>query len=647
MSCSEAPIGYGVRLVGIGIWKATEPLPLGSAVGEQDAQRIGTLLATNSLMIDVQKAAGTHDHFVQFYENDDFLIDEVYGFVGAGLQNGGAGIVIATQPHRHGLEQRLKTSSPSFLPDQYVALDAAETLSKFMVDGRIDERRFAEVIEKVIRRATRDGSRQVRIFGEMVSLLWAEGRHEAAIRLEELWNDLGSRQMFSLLCAYPMTHFHGEEHASGFGNICNAHSRVRPAETFIETATPDELRLQVARLQQKASALEAEITKRKRTEQSLRQRERELADFLENAVEGLHKVGADGRILWANKAELDLLGYAPDEYIGRHIAEFHVDREVIDDILDKLQHGESLYNYPAKLRCKDGSEKHVLIHSNVLTENGEFIHTRCFTRDITERVQLERELESKIGQLAEADRRKNEFLAMLGHELRNPLAAIVSAAELMRLRSEDLAYLARVREIVARQSATMARLVDDLLDISRITRGKIELRRENVSLSAIVERAVEIARPLIQERRHLLTVELPAEPVYLFGDSARLVQVLSNLLHNAAKYTDAGGNISLRASLSARTDGEELLLSVRDNGIGLSPEFRERVFEPFVQAPGSFERAQGGLGIGLTLVQTLVTLHDGSIEALSDGPGCGSEFVVRLPVHASRHQLQDSLSLSR
>lgn len=480
---------------------------------------------------------GTHDHFVQFYEKDDFLIDEVYGFVGAGLQVGQAGIVIATPPHRHGLEQRLKAWAPSFHPDQYVALDAAETLSQFVIDGRIDEPRFAEVIEKVIRRATQDGSRQVRIFGEMVSLLWAEGKRDAAIRLEELWNDLGRRRSFSLLCAYPMTHFDGEEHTSAFAHICNAHSRVRPAESFIETAAPDELCLQVALLQQKASALEAEIAKRKR---------------------------------------------------------------------------------------------------------------------------LELELQSKLEQLAEADRRKNEFLAMLGHELRNPLAAIVSAAELMRLRSDDLAFLARLREIVARQSATMARLVDDLLDVSRITRGKIELRKEKVLLAEIVERAAEIVRPLIQERRHLLTIELPAEPVFLSGDPARLVQVLSNLLHNAAKYTDAGGNISL----SARTEDGALRLSVRDDGIGLTPELRERVFEPFVQAPGSFERAQGGLGIGLTLVQTLVALHGGSIEALSDGPGRGSEFVVRLPmpqgsaaesqeadtsaledILASRHQAQDVLRL--
>ncbi|MEA2599598.1 MAG: hypothetical protein QOF89_590 [Acidobacteriota bacterium] len=576
--------------------------------------------------------AHSHEHFVQFYEQDSFLIDEVSEFIGAGLQAGQAGIVIATQPHREDLERRFKagraSSDAPLDPERYIVLDAAETLSQLMVDGWPDEQRFADVVGSVVQRLARNGSRHVCAFGEMVALLWSEGRHDAAIRLEELWNDLARTHSFSLLCAYPMAGFHHEEHGDPFLHICNAHSHVRPAESFRESAAPDELRRQVSLLQQKAASLEAEVAKRTQAERSLRRRERELADFLENAVEGLHQVGADGTILWANRAELDMMGYDPDEYIGHHIAEFYVDREVIDDILGKLQRGEALYAHPARLRCRDGSVKHVEIHSNALVEDGEFIHTRCFTRDVTDRVRLEMEVHRKLEQLAEGDRRKNEFLAMLGHELRNPLAAIVTSTELMRLRSDDLAFLTRMREIVARQSATMTRLVDDLLDISRITRGKIEIRTEMVPLGAIVERAVELVRPLIDERRHGFTIDLPNEPVALLGDPARLVQVLANLLHNAAKYTDPGGSIVL----SAHTDGTALLLRVRDDGMGMTAEFREQVFEPFVQAPGSMERARGGLGIGLTLVKTLVELHGGSIEALSEGPERGSEFVVRLPL---------------
>jgi PAS domain S-box-containing protein len=574
----------------------------------------------------MQKLAVSHEHFVQFYEQDDFLLDEVSSFLRAGPQAGHAGVVIATPQHRDGLEERLKGFALD--GDHYIALDAAATLSKFMVNGYPDAQRFEKVVGSVLRRASRNGTRHVRAFGEMVSLLWAEGKHEAAFRVEELWNALAASHTFSLLCAYPMQGFHDAEHGSSFLDICGAHSQVRPAESFSGTAGTDELHRQIAALQQKATALETEIARRKETERMLRRREQELADFMENAVEGLHQVGTDQTILWANKAELDMLGYEPAEYIGHPITEFHVDPDVINDIWDKLQRGETLYNHPVRLRGKDGSIKHVELHSNALIEDGKLVHTRCFTRDVSERVRLEIELQSRLAQLAEGDQRKDEFLAMLGHELRNPLAAISTSVELMRLCSNDPASVTRSREIVARQATLMSRLVDDLLDVSRISRGTIVLKMEEVLLGDIVERAVELARPLIDQRNHCLTLDLPAEPVLLSGDRARLVQVVANLLNNAAKYTDPGGNIGL----SAQKDETELLLCVRDNGIGLTDDLRERMFEPFIQAKDDSGRSLGGLGLGLTLVRKLVDLHGGRIEARSEGPGQGSEFVVCLPL---------------
>jgi PAS domain S-box-containing protein len=570
----------------------------------------------------MQTSPSAHDHLVQFYDNDSYLIDQVTDFIGAGLRTGEVGIVIATRPHLDALARRLEGRD-----GRYIALDAAETLAAFMVDGWPDEGRFVSFMEDRLRQA-RNGGRPVRAFGEMVALLWAEGRHDAALHLEELWNRLLEAHSFSLLCAYPMRGFDQEEHEHPFLQVCNTHSQVRPTESFTGAADTDELQRQIVQLQQKAAALEGEIARRREIEQALRERERELSDFLENAVEGLHKVGADGTILWANRAELDMLGYAPEEYIGHNITEFHADREAIQRILQTLKNGEALYDCPAALRCRDGSVKHVQIHSNVLFENGKFVHTRCFTRDVTERVRLEAELQQRLEQLAESDRRKDEFLAMLGHELRNPLAAIVNVAELMRMSNYDSAYTPRAREIVARQSARMSRLVDDLLDIARINRGKIGIRTTEVQLGLVIEQALDLVRPLIVEKGHRLTVDLAAEPVTLSGDPTRLVQVVGNLLHNAAKYTEPGGNIALLA----REEGMDLLLSVRDDGVGLTPELRERIFEPFVQAPGSLEQARGGLGIGLTLVRSLVDLHGGSIVALSDGPGRGSEFVVRLPL---------------
>ncbi|HEV8534185.1 MAG TPA: ATP-binding protein [Candidatus Limnocylindria bacterium] len=250
--------------------------------------------------------------------------------------------------------------------------------------------------------------------------------------------------------------------------------------------------------------------------------------------------------------------------------------------------------------------------------------------EAAQRRAAEVELRRTIEQLAHIDRRKDEFLALLGHELRNPLAPVTSALELIRLHEDEPTRVARLRETIERQIGHMTRLIDDLLDVSRITRGKVQLRDERVSLSSVVANAIEIAHPLIEERGHRFELDLPDAPVTLIADPTRLAQVIANLLNNAAKYTDVGGHIRL----AARTAGPELVLSVRDDGAGLTPELREHVFEMFVQGSERHTRQRGGLGIGLTLVKSLVDLHGGSVEALSDGAGLGSEFVVRLPIVA-------------
>ena len=230
----------------------------------------------------------------------------------------------------------------------------------------------------------------------------------------------------------------------------------------------------------------------------------------------------------------------------------------------------------------------------------------------------------------EADRHKNDFLSMLAHELRNPLAPIRNAVHILRLQGSVDPEVRAVHDIVDRQVQQMVRLVDDLLDLSRITRGKIRLQTEYVDMAVVIARAVETSRPLIDARRHELTVTLPPEPLGVRGDPVRLAQVLSNLLNNAAKYTEEGGHIWLTTE---RKDGT-ITLRVRDNGIGIPPEMLSSIFELFTQVDRSLDRAQGGLGIGLTLVHKLVEMHGGQVEAYSDGPGRGSEFVVYLPVLA-------------
>jgi PAS domain S-box-containing protein len=552
-----------------------------------------------------------------------------------------------------------------------------------------------------------------------------------------------------------------------------------------------------------------QFIERQRAEQLLRQSEQELSDFFENATVGLHWVGPDGVILRVNQEELDMLGYRREEYVGRHIAEFHVDQQVIADMLHRLAGGERLQDYPARMRAKDGSILDVLTDSSVMWKNGKFIHSRCFTRDVTARKrgedllqfladasatlaslidyqstlqkvahlavphfadccmidmvddqgQLERvavehihpasqtvmrelgnrrahnrdasvgvwhilqtgtsqlipdltdeviaemfpdaEIRSLIAQvrpksylgvplqvrgktigviaflttesghrftmeevriaqdlasraaialenarlyaeLRDASRRKDEFLAMLAHELRNPLAPLRNGLEIMELVQDDPAAMNEARQIMQRQLDQMVRLVDDLLDISRITRGKLELRQERVELKDVVNTAVETSRPLIEGSRHSLTVSLPPEPIELHADLTRLAQVFANLLNNSAKYTPQGGRIEL----TAERQGHQVIVSVRDTGVGISAEMLPGIFEMFTQADRSLERSQGGLGIGLTLVRRLVEMHGGSVDAKSAGEGRGSTFSVRLPIAAAAERPPDAMAPS-
>ena len=243
--------------------------------------------------------------------------------------------------------------------------------------------------------------------------------------------------------------------------------------------------------------------------------------------------------------------------------------------------------------------------------------------------------------LKEADRRKDEFLAILAHELRNPLAPIRNSLHLLRSSTGRDRQSNQLGEMLERQVGYMVRLIDDLLEVSRISRGKIELRKELVEVAALLRNALETSRPIIDSAGHRLSLSIPAESLIVEGDPVRLTQVLANLLNNAAKYTDAGGEIWL----SARRERDAVTISVRDSGAGIPPEMLSRVFEPFTQIDRYAKRAQGGLGIGLMLVKTLVEMHGGSVEAHSEGVGRGAEFVVRLQLaaveSAARAQLSD------
>jgi signal transduction histidine kinase len=281
-----------------------------------------------------------------------------------------------------------------------------------------------------------------------------------------------------------------------------------------------------------------------------------------------------------------------------------------------------------------------------LMDEGKVCGTVTVVEDVTERVVSETELRERVEALREADRRKDEFLAMLAHELRNPLAPISNAVHLLRLAKPQDSMVVSAHDMIERQVTHLVRLVDDLLDVSRVSRGKIALQKMRLDLVAVVHQAVETSRPLIDSRRHHLTENLPPYPVTVEGDFVRLAQVVSNLLNNAAKYTDEGGQIGLTVEKTVPAAGGpgKAVVRVRDNGRGIDLSALRNVFELFYQADRNLDRSDGGLGIGLSLVKSLVEMHGGQVEARSAGSGHGSEFTVHLPL--LREEISDAAAAS-
>ena len=347
-----------------------------------------------------------------------------------------------------------------------------------------------------------------------------------------------------------------------------------------------------------------------------------LAAIVDSSDDIIVSKTLEGVITSWNKGAERILGYTADEVIGKHVSML-MPPERVDDmykILERIGRGEKVDHYETKRRRKDGRIIDVsLTVSPIRDASGRIIGASKIGRDITEQKLIEAER-------LEADRRKDEFLAMLAHELRNPLASISSAAQLFG-QLETEADLEWAKDVVQRQVKHLSRLIDDLLDVSRITRGKISLRKEVLNLSPIVSSAVEVVRPLMEERKHELVVSVTNGALRLEGDSLRLEQILVNLLTNAAKYTESGGRISL----SATHEQDSIVVKVRDNGMGIPADLLPRVFDLFVQGDRTMARSEGGLGIGLTLVQKLTEMHGGTVIAESAGLGSGSEFTVRLP----------------
>ncbi|WP_412069258.1 PAS domain S-box protein [Rubrivirga sp. IMCC43871] len=344
-------------------------------------------------------------------------------------------------------------------------------------------------------------------------------------------------------------------------------------------------------------------------------------------------------VIDANPYMSELLGYTKEEFEGKQLWEIGLFRDKSEsEAAVRTLRTEGYVRYEdLPLQTEHGGVQEVEFICNVYREDSSDV-AQCNIRDITSRLQMERQIQAQARELADAGRRKDEFLAMLSHELRNPMAPIFSALHLIGQSDGENALQREARGVIERQVRHLSRLTDDLLEVSRITTGRVRLHTERVDLNGVVARAVERVQPLIERRGQVLSVARPRGPLWLHADATRLEQVVGNLLDNASKYNDDGGHVWLEVGSEAGADGASgsAVVRVRDDGIGMAPSLVPRIFDLFTQADKSLDRSKGGLGIGLALVKNLVELHRGTAEAHSDGLGRGSTFVIRLPLADGR-----------
>ena len=373
-----------------------------------------------------------------------------------------------------------------------------------------------------------------------------------------------------------------------------------------------------------------DITEHKRAELDVRRAREQLQLVVDSTPAFIARFDRDQRLVWANRSYAARFDKEPEELVGSYLSDLMGEPafRVVVPFAARVLAGE-LVQVEVDIPYSGGPRFVQVILAPTLDAARVPDGWVVVLTDLTHRRLLERERERALAELQEADRRKDEFLGMLAHELRNPLAPIINGVEILENLGPGHEELAgKYHTIIARQARHMKRLLDDLLDVSRVSQGKVQLHKERVDLNVLLQQAVEVNRPAVVEKRHTLSLTLAPQALMLDADPTRMVQVFANLINNAAKYTDTGGRLAVT---SAVEDGEAVV-SVRDNGVGMTPELLTRAFDLFVQETRALDRAQGGLGIGLTLVRTLVNMHGGSVRAFSEGQGCGSELVVRLPL---------------
>jgi PAS domain S-box-containing protein len=380
----------------------------------------------------------------------------------------------------------------------------------------------------------------------------------------------------------------------------------------------------------------------RKAQKNVIEREARIRLLLDSTAEAIFGLGPDGVCTFCNPAGARILRFrSAEELIGRRIHPLihrpHPDGIPHDEaecpIYSVLRTGQGTHSEDEMWRA-DGSSFVAEVWSYPIRQEGNIVGTVVTFLDVTDRKHAEQEIRV-------AAQRREQFLAMLSHELRNPLAAVLSASKIMRSDKITPQLSEKARDVVERQATHMARLLDDLLDVSRITKGGIELRKEDLDFRNIIDTAIEALSPVLADRKAQLIKEVPEDVLVVRGDPARLQQVVVNLLSNAVRYSPAGKRIWLRAIAT----GDSVMLGVKDEGRGIAREMLSAIFELFVQTEHGLDRSGAGLGIGLTLVRKIVELHGGTVEARSDGPGAGSEFIVTIPLqrHAFLHQVRQSI----
>jgi signal transduction histidine kinase len=588
-------------------------------------------------MAHARPSAGPSLHSVQFYEDDSVFLGDLSEFVGSALGSGAACVMIATEAHRGGVADRVNAwgidLSVAIRAGRYICLDAERTLAKFMVDGWPDEECFYSVIEPVLlqaKLATLQKAAPIAAFGEMVALLWAEGKCEAAIRLEQLWNELSRRHNFSLRCAYSIECFGQNGHDGLFNRVCDEHDHVVPTESYTSLGNERERLRMVSTLQQKAQTLQAavaereqEIAQRKHVEEKLRRTEQFAQKVVESSVDCIKVLDIEGRVEYMSapgQRALEIEDVGP--FLGRRWVDFwkEEDRPRAEAALAKAQAG-GLGSFEGDCATQKGTPKSWDVKiTPALSGDGKIERLIAVSRDITELKRAQMAL-MQAEKLAAAGR----LAATIAHEINNPLEAVT-----------NFIYLAKTTEGIPEEVCRTLEIADrELARVAQIAQQTLGFYRDNsqhkwVSLSELIGEVVTLYERKLRYKRLETEIEVDAE-LKLHLKHGELKQALSNLIANAIDASSEGGKLWLRARANKNwTNGLEkgIRITLADNGSGMSPDVQRQIFVPFFTT-----KRDVGTGIGLWVTKKLIEQQGGYLRFRSkQGQGAGTVMSVFLPL---------------